>query len=81
MNNPDDVLTRLRVVCPALAARLSPERTLARCGLDSIELVELLCAVEAEFGVRLQLDEISADTLLETVLATIANRARSLPPS
>ncbi len=68
------ILARLHRVCPALATRLDPDRPLRACGLDSLEFVDLLCAVEAEFSVRLGTDELRPETTLRDLAALIATR-------
>ncbi len=75
---------RLLQVMPALAARLRPEATLAECGSDSLDLVELLCTADTDYGVRLSIDEVAQ---LKTVgdlvhlIDTRATRRPSVSPS
>lgn len=68
------ILSRLRIVCPTLAARLDPELPLRACGLDSLEFVDLLCAIEAEFRVRLTIAELTPDLTVRDLLALVAAR-------
>lgn len=68
---------RLRSLVPHLVARVRPHAALATCGFDSLELVELLCAVEAACGVRLAVDEADERTTGLELFTLIARR--SLP--
>jgi acyl carrier protein len=58
-----------------LAARLEPGRPLRACGLDSLEFVDLLCAIEAEFRVRLNNEDLKPETTVDDLVALIATRA------
>ena len=53
----DEILQRLSRQLPHLRTMLEPDRSLSGMQLDSIDLVELLCAVDGEFGVRLSDDD------------------------
>ena len=68
------ILSRLRIVCPTLAARLEPALPLRACGLDSLEFVDLLCAIEAEFRVRLTIADLPPDMTVGELLTLIAAR-------
>lgn len=68
------ILARLRVVCPTLATRLDPSLPLRSCGFDSLEFVDLLCAVEAEFRVRLCITDITPELTVADLLTLIAAR-------
>ena len=74
---------RLLQVMPALASQLRPEVSLSACGGDSIDLVELLCVAEGDYGVRLTVDEVGALRTVGDFLAIIDTRAtkRPAPPS
>ena len=50
----DEVLDRLSLRLPHLRHALRPVRRVDELDLDSIDLVELLCAIESEFNVRLR---------------------------
>jgi acyl carrier protein len=60
MTQTPDVLRLLSRRLPHLAHLMKAEQPLRTLQLDSIDLVELLCAVESEFDVRL------SDTDLES---------------
>jgi acyl carrier protein len=49
----DEVLTRLRRRVPHIFAGARRDTPLSDLPLDSLDVVELLCATEDEFGVRL----------------------------
>ncbi len=55
--SPAEVLPRLRRRLPRLAPHLNPDAPISELGLDSMDTVELLCAIHEEFGVRLGEDE------------------------
>lgn len=53
----DDVLETLRGLLPELLAGVDLETPLAQLPMDSLDLIELLCIVQSEFGVRLTSEE------------------------
>ena len=56
----DDVLATLRALAPELLAGVDLETPVAHLPMDSLDLIELLCIVQSEFGVRLTSDEFEA---------------------
>ncbi len=70
---------RLLQVMPALASRLRPHATLTDCGSDSLDLVELLCTADADYGVRLSIDEVSQLKTVGDLVALIDTRAIRRP--
>jgi acyl carrier protein len=79
---PDDVLHRLSRRMPHLAHTISqPDQTLANLGLDSIDLVELLCAIESEFDVRLNDEDLQGDVTIARLVAVIDTRRHKRMPS
>jgi acyl carrier protein len=54
-----EVLRRLCRRLPDLMARAEPETRVDDLGMDSLDAVELLCAVEDEFSVQLSEEELS----------------------
>lgn len=73
----DDVIPRLRRRLPRLALRLEPGTPLHALGLDSMDTVELLCAIHEEFNVRLTESEFPPDQRLSDLAETIANKMSS----
>jgi acyl carrier protein len=68
---------RLRLCLPRLTAQLADDSTtLGELALDSMDTVELLCAVHLEFGVRLTESEFHPQQTIGGLLATIASRAK-----
>ena len=55
-----EALRRLRRRLPDMLARVEMETSFTDLGMDSLDVVELLCAVEDEFGVQLREEELSA---------------------
>lgn len=72
---------RLLQVMPALASQLRPQASLIECGGDSIDLVELLCVAESDYGVRLTVDEVTALRTVGDFIAVIDTRATKRPAS
>ncbi|MDB6079722.1 MAG: hypothetical protein JWO82_3469 [Akkermansiaceae bacterium] len=70
-----DVIPRLKRVLPRFAAQLQPGSTLGDLGLDSMDTVELLCAIHEEFNVRLLEGEFGPGMRLEELAETISHKA------
>jgi acyl carrier protein len=66
-------LERLRQCLPrsAAAAAADPAATIECLGFDSLDLVEFLCAVDEEFGLRLTADDLPPGQTLAGLLARI----------
>lgn len=71
---------RLLLVMPALASQLRPHVSLRECGGDSIDLVELLCTAESDYGVRLTVDEVAVLKTVGDFIGLIDQRATKRPP-
>jgi acyl carrier protein len=59
---------------------LKPDQSLMSLTMDSIDLVELLCAIESEFGVRLSDDDLESSVTVGQLAARIeqlTNQART----
>lgn len=65
---------RLRKLVPHLVARVHPTTPLETCGFDSLELVELLCAIESATGVRLAVEDADGRTTGAELFTRIAER-------
>lgn len=73
-----EAMTGQLVRClPRLAGRLDPARRLGELALDSMDTVELLCVIHAEFGVRLTEAEFHPEQTIGGLLTAIASRART----
>ena len=70
--NPESVLIELRKNCPLLARSLRMESTVSELCLDSMDTVELLCAVHERFGVRLSESEFQPSHTIGNVCRAIA---------
>lgn len=75
--SPAEVLPRLRRRLPRLAPHLNPDAPISELGLDSMDTVELLCAIHEEFGVRLGEDEFQARRRLSDLAETIAAKLQA----
>ncbi len=74
-----DVIARLRQCLPRLANLLKENVPLRELALDSMDTVELLCAVDDEFGVRLSEDEFQPARSLREVARCIALKTQLEP--
>jgi acyl carrier protein len=69
------ILERLRARLPNL--ELKPDQRLSSHSIDSVDLVELLCTIDAEFGVRISETDLAADPTLIKLAASIAAQAKN----
>jgi acyl carrier protein len=72
---PELVIRRVRVCLPNLDLRL--DQPLSRQNIDSIDFVDLLCTINAEFGVRLTEAELADDPTFIKLAESIAARAQN----
>ena len=70
---------RLCQVMPQLGPQLQPGKDFRAAGGDSIDFVELLCAIEADYGVRFTEDEIAATATIGQMLAQVDRKATKRP--
>ena len=70
------ILEKLRCCLPHLAPHLKPEVCIADLGIDSIDLVELLCLVSSEFHLRLSEPEYRSLRTVGDLVAAIAELTR-----
>jgi acyl carrier protein len=73
------VLSRLQQRLPRFGGHLDPDVALRELGLDSMDTVELLCAIHEEFGVSLTQTEFQPDATLHDLAALIAAKLNSNP--
>lgn len=73
--NPQHVIHRLRLCLPRLAPLLREDMPISELGLDSMDFVELLCAIHEEFGVRLNEVDLTASSNLTTLAGRISQKA------
>ena len=64
---------------PHLCATLQPDATFAECGGDSLDLVELCCAIDSDYGIRLSVDDLSSVRSMVDLLSLIDQRAVRRP--
>jgi acyl carrier protein len=74
--NPTHILHRLRMCLPRLASQLREDIPLNELGLDSMDTVELLCAIHEEFGIRLTDREFPPSMTLNAIAQHIATTAK-----
>jgi acyl carrier protein len=72
---PDEVLARLRRRVPHILAGADCHTTIDALPMDSLDLVELLCATEDEFGVLLTTDAFMKARTVGELLQVISKRA------
>jgi acyl carrier protein len=73
------IQARLGQVMPVIVAPLRPDAPFTASGGDSIDFVELLCAIEADYGVRLTIDEIAPLQTVGELFALVDRRATRRP--
>jgi acyl carrier protein len=79
--NTQEILHHLVTCLPRLAPELRAETHLAELALDSLDTVELLCVIHAEFGVRLTESEFHPGQTIGGLLEVISARGESANPS
>lgn len=70
----DDISARLGLCLPRLARELHPASRVADLALDSMDTVELLCVIHAEFGVRLTEEEFHPGQTIGGLLTAISQK-------
>lgn len=73
----DEVFSRLKRRLPHVFAGAERGTPVGDLPLDSLDVVELLCATEAEFGVLLTSDPLNARTVEDLVRAIAVRRTRT----
>ena len=71
-----DALARLQQRLPHMLAGADRETLVSDLPIDSLDLVELLCATEVEFDVRLTNDDLMRARTVGDLTDRIARRAR-----
>jgi acyl carrier protein len=69
-----DLMTRLRLCLPPPRREVSDQVPLSQLGLDSLDTVEFLCTVHAEFGIRLREEDIQPEQSLQGLCDVIQKR-------
>ena len=64
---------------PQIASVLRPDAPFGASGGDSIDLVELLCALDADYGVRLSTDDFASLRTVGELLTLVDRRATKRP--
>ncbi len=54
--------------------KLSPQATFETLGIDSVDTVSVLFAVEEKYGVRLETTELSRDQTLQHLMSLVQSR-------
>ncbi len=72
----DDVLARLQRRLPHLLSEATHDTRIDQLPLDSMDVVELLCATEDEFGVSLTTEAYTRARTVRDLLRVIARGAR-----
>ena len=73
----ESIESRLRRCVPVRAAGAGCESRLIDLALDSMDTVEFLCAIHAEFGVRLSETEFRPDQTIGELISVLAERSKS----
>lgn len=72
---PQQILHRLRLSLPRLAPLLCEDVPLNELALDSMDHVELLCAIHEEFGIRLTPADLPPGTSLASLAGHLSHKA------
>lgn len=78
---PSQVIHRLRLSLPRLAPLLREDVPVRELAIDSMDLVELLCAIHEEFGIRLTEADLRPGASLTTVAEKICAQTSTLDPA
>ena len=76
MNDP--VFERLRPYLPARCHNAQQDTPIASLQLDSIDLVELLCGLDVEFGVSLTIEEYQSAATVGELINLITRKLYAL---
>jgi acyl carrier protein len=68
---------RLQLCLPRISLSGRPETRIADLGLDSMDVVELLCAIHEEFSVRLTETDFHSQQTIGGLLRAIADQTNS----
>jgi acyl carrier protein len=71
----DDLLDLIAQEVLIDRAKLRPEDTFANLGIDSVDTVSVVFAVEEKYGVRLEAQELSREQTLGCLMALVQARA------
>lgn len=74
----EHVFNRLHPYLPARCRDAGPDTPVVSLQLESIDLVELLCGVDAEFGVSLTIEEFQSAQTVGELLTLITNKHYAL---
>jgi acyl carrier protein len=74
MLTSEEIRKRLALCLPKLSGHLGDTETLAEAGLDSIELVDLLCFIQSEFGVDPSNLQVGPNSTVLDVLTAISRQ-------
>jgi acyl carrier protein len=72
---------RLAQIMPVIVGPLLPDQPFTSGGGDSIDFVELLCVIDADYGVRLVVGELAPLQTVGELLVLVDGRATRRPPA
>jgi acyl carrier protein len=75
----DETLAPIVQRLPSLARALRPGARLGTLGLDSLDQVELMMVIHELYGIRLEIEELSAERTVGELAERIAARAEEVP--
>ncbi len=61
----------VRRLLPPQAQMASPHARLGDLGLDSMDIVDFLCALDEDFQIRLTTDELTNETTIDELIALV----------
>ena len=74
MPTSHEIREQLQICLPNLRDRLDDTKTLAELGLDSIDLVDLFCFVQSQYGVDPAIVPIGPETRVVDLLTMLSER-------
>jgi acyl carrier protein len=75
------IYARRAQIMPVIVGPLQPDQPFTSSGGDSIDFVELLCAIDADYGVRLVVGELAPLQTVGELLLLVDRRATKRPPA
>lgn len=78
---PSQVIHQLRLSLPRLAPLLHDDVPIRELAIDSMDFVELLCAIHEEFGIRLTESDLKPGVSLTGIAEIIGEQLSTLNPA
>jgi acyl carrier protein len=76
-----EVAERLHLCLSRLPLAENPHARIAELGLDSMDIVELLCVIHEEFGIRLSESDFHPAQTIDGLVSAITAKTTHQPPA